>query len=231
MLYYRILKYCICAEFRLNLVHLQLKRELGSLLSLKAAFWTHQNRARNAAFTELDSRKPEPIRQATKESKREREMSLEPAYATVTWFNRSKNWGFAKDQWGQKIFLHLSDGRDCRIEKDELVFYKPMNFQNEYVLLSPPTKGDVIRYLEAKGSLGKPKAKPWTYDRMVTSAYIDDYYENQDCPVCGHKESEHSGPECMHKDCHCGDPAYEYDELDDTGDCSQEEPGGITDCW
>ena len=157
-------------------------------------------------------------------------MSQEPAYATVTWFNRSKNWGFARDQWGQRIFFHLSDGRDCRIEKDELVFYKPMSFNNERVFLSPPKKGDVIRYLEAKGSLGKVKAKPWTHDHLVTSAYYDDFRDNQECPECGHKWLEHSGGECMHKGCHCGDPAHEND-LDDAGGCSQEEPGGITDCW
>ena len=152
--------------------------------------------------------------------------------ATIVWFNVENKYGFAEDEWGQQIFFHLNDGRNCRIEKDQLVFYKPRNFITYKVdVLSEPAVGNIIQFVRAKGSMGRPKAKPWTYDHMVTSAYIDDFHENEECLGCGHKMFEHSGEECQHVGCHCGDPAYEYDQLDDTGGCSQEEPGGITDCW
>lgn len=158
-------------------------------------------------------------------------MSQELETGTVIWFNTEKNYGFAEDRWGQRIFFHLSNGRDCMIKNGELVFFKPRSFaDNKVTTLTPPTIGSVIQFVRAKGSLGRSKAKPWTYEHMVEDAYKEDFYDNLVCS-CGHKELEHSGGECQHPNCHCGDRAYDDDQQDDTGGCGQEEPGSITDCW
>jgi hypothetical protein len=61
---------------------------------------------------------------------------------------------------------------------------------------------------------------------MVTSAYIDDFHENEECLGCGHKMFEHSGEECQHSGCHCGDPSYELDQDDVTQVWYTEGPGG-----
>ena len=142
---------------------------------------------------------------------------------TVVWVHPEKSYGFIEVAWGQNIFFHFADGRDCMIKNEEVVFYKQTNYQNKFVWLRKPVKGDNVQFIYAKGSLDRPKAKPWTFDGLVTQAYIDEFEDNKLCS-CGHKMSEHSGGECML--CHCGDEAYEHDQDEPHQVWFTESPGG-----
>ena len=101
-------------------------------------------------------------------------------FGTVKWVHPEKPYGFIEaDEWGQDIFFHFADGRDCMIKDEEVVFYKQRNYQNKFVWLQKPVVGDRVQFINAKGSLDRPKAKPWTFDDTVSRAYWDDFEDNK----------------------------------------------------
>lgn len=157
-------------------------------------------------------------------------MSDELRSATVVWFNTEKHYGFARDEWGQQIFFHLNDGRHCFVDKGELKLYarSPESF-GKYHLVPEPVAEDIILYKVAIGSKGRPKASPWTYQYMQVDAWLDYEQDQIPCSACGHLMEEHSGAECQHDGCHCGEEDFDFDN--EPGGCSQEELGSITDCW
>ncbi|KKR71180.1 MAG: hypothetical protein UU12_C0006G0009 [Candidatus Woesebacteria bacterium GW2011_GWA2_40_7b] len=146
---------------------------------------------------------------------------------TVVWYNNEKRYGFARDSWRMQIFFHLNDGRHCRVEKSELkMFARSAETYGKFHLVPEPVAEDVILFSRAKGSKGRDKASPWTFQYMETEAWLDYEQDQIPCSNCGHLMEEHSGFECQHILCHCGDEAYEHDEDEPRQVWFTESPGG-----
>lgn len=153
--------------------------------------------------------------------------------ATVIWYNHERRYGFARDTWGCQIFFHLHDGRHCFVQKRELkIFKRSKKAYGKFHLVPEPVSDDVIIFIRSKGSEGRDKASPWTFKYMEVQAWQDYEDDQVPCQFCGHLLEEHSGSECQHVGCHCGDEAYEGDFYEDepriinVGDG----PGGFTIC-
>jgi hypothetical protein len=152
----------------------------------------------------------------------------DPESATVTRYFPERGYGFAKDKWGMRIFFRIENGRHCYVKDQELVmFARSKRDYGEYHKVPDPIPGDEIYFIRSTGSKGRAKAKPWTFQYMVADAWLDWERDQVPCQSCGHLLEEHSGVECQHKGCHCGDEAYENGPEEYTGTNVGGSPGGF----
>lgn len=130
----------------------------------------------------------------------------------VLWFNTQKRFGFIKDKQDHEIFFHFSDGKfpvivNGKSGYSEATIKGP---NSRRWPLPDPVPGDYILFERTKGSRGRPKASPWTYQYMLETEWVKYEDGKRPCAECGHPISEHAGSVlCMMNGCHCGDEAYQ----------------------